>query len=198
MENGNETPRELQVQLGGHTYTVVPQRHAYLSRRVPQVLNDMQGVELTGINQVTPQLHRMLAVFIPGDPDSGGLMPLHEWMGFASDDAMQRDAYSEADDHSPDVAQIVDAFKAVMRVNRFDLVGVLKDWLGPSFLRGAVQQLVGTKLAQLLEENLQTPSGTDSANSRSTNGRSGSTTGGTEARTVELSAAGPSPESTGQ
>jgi hypothetical protein len=168
-------PREIKVQLGQHSYTVVPQRHAYLQRKLGSAISDLGGVEVSGgasaLGALPDQAYSILRVFVPD------LMPLHEWNGYASQDAAERDAYNEADDNSPDPAQIVDAFRAAMKVNRIDLLAHLKDLVGPGFLRAKMQEVLGGAMAEMLE------SGIDSGNTPLPPGGSPSANGGTAAPT---------------
>jgi hypothetical protein len=126
-----ENERTQEIKLGEREYTVVAQRHAYLQRqlgpRAREVAELAGGDTAEFIKAGTTGYHKMLQVFIPD------LMPIWEWEGYASATAMDTDQYDEEADKSPTIDQMVVAFQAVAAVNRLDLVGKLKELVGPDF-----------------------------------------------------------------
>jgi hypothetical protein len=186
--------RDPQSNEAAHTYAVVPQRHAYLQRQLSQTfesLGELDVKQLRGdaegaiLGQTTTQVWSLLKVFIPD------LMPLYEWEGFSSDEAMKANDYDKERDRSPDLDQQVEAFKAVLEVNRLDLLRYIKDLVGPDFFKAQLQQRLGTLLADLLD-----PSSTPSPSLPQRNGGSAPTSSGTIGPTeAAASAASPSPAS---
>ena len=121
------------------------------------------------------------------------LMPLHEWMGYESESAYEAgDTKQQRDELAPDNHQIVEAIKAGMRVNRFDLVGQIKELLGPKVIQMALGPRIATFLAEALDETM-TSAGALSENGFSQNGESDQTSSSTPPPIAASSAAGPSP-----
>jgi hypothetical protein len=111
------------VELGEHSYTIYPQRHAYLTHKLGNALADLQDAEALGaegiedfVSVLGTRAYGLLRVFIPA------LMPEYEFRGFATEEAMADDAYDEQYDRSPTFAQIVEAFQLGLKVNRLDLL----------------------------------------------------------------------------
>lgn len=109
--NGN-TPH---VELGSHSYPIYPQRWGYLNNKVDKLGFADAVVEGSPVEWLGERVYDVLAMFIPK------LMPLWEFRGFGSQEAMDAGEYDEALDKSPDWPQIVAAVELAMRVNRFDL-----------------------------------------------------------------------------
>lgn len=109
---------EKMITLGDHTaIPVVPQRHARLRN-----LLKTGDLEKLATADYGPETYNLLTALIPVLPSH---LPLWEWEGFGSQEAMDSDTYDEALDKSPTTAQIVDAFEAVVQVNGGDRLGKL-------------------------------------------------------------------------
>ncbi len=200
--------RVEEVKLGKHTYQVVAQRHAYLERKLGPYASEVTQLatgDFAGlIRSGSVGYHGLLSIFIPD------LMPLHEWRGFASEKAYEQtelwkqskgaegaDMYDEKLDNSPDLDQMVAAFTAVAAVNRIDLVGKVKELLGPDFfssdlwtaLRARVE-VEGIKMLTALPAG-----GSESERSQQQSGASTPTTGGTTPPTPGSSGDGRTPGS---
>lgn len=130
-------PEGIDVRLGEHEYRVRPQRHAYLKRELRKFLDslsqlsDVEASDLLDV--VTAKSYTVLKVFIPD------LMDEYEFEGYASADAMKRDAYNEDDDRSPTPPEIKAALGAAMTVNDFDWLGQLKNFIGPDLIRAQIR-----------------------------------------------------------
>jgi hypothetical protein len=135
--------REQVVELGDHRYTVTPQKIGRLKHELGDALGMFASEEAEAgglVDQLGGQAHAVLAVFIDG------LMPRHEWLGYASEDAMREDRYEPRDDRSPDPDQIVTAFEAVMKANRIDLVKHLQSLVGADFFQAAARKVLADAL----------------------------------------------------
>jgi len=124
------------VQLGDHTYPVVPQKHARLRHH-------LSGGDFQAIfgREYAANSYRILTILIPAvskgvmSLDSDGYAvppyPLWEWEGFTSQEALEdyqagnRDAYDEDNDPSPTGDQIAAAIEAALQVNGAGRVGKL-------------------------------------------------------------------------
>lgn len=158
-----------EVTLGAHTYKVRPQKIGYLIHKLGPNLQEALAAEITGVDGaalVGVKAHDVLAVFIPD------LMPAHEFVGYASEEAMLAGAYDEEADNSPEPLQIKAAFKAASDVNGGEVFKHLKALMGPTLW----EKLTAFLTAKLAEEG--SPLSTISApslTSQSTNGDSPST-----------------------
>lgn len=200
--------RVREVKLGQHTYTVVAQRHAYLERKLGNELGSVLalagGDAANLVASGSVGYHGLLSVFIPD------LMPLHEWRGFATQKTYEdtelfkssggeqgSDQYDEEADHSPDLDQMVDAFQAVAEVNRIDLLGKLKELVGPDFFASDLWTALRARGELEVMKQLTKPAagGSGSESLQPPSGESPPTTGGTPSPTPASSGAGPSPAS---
>lgn len=108
---------EKMITLGDHTgIPVVPQRHAKLRN-----LMRSGDFEKLASADYGPEAYRLLVAFIPAIE----VIPLWEWEGYGSQEAMDADSYDDTLDKSPTTAQIVDAFEAVVEVSGGDRLGKL-------------------------------------------------------------------------
>jgi hypothetical protein len=120
-------PQGKVVKMGEHEYVVFPQRIGYLMNRLGPRLQEAIEAEIDGvggIKLVGVKAHDVLKVFIPD------LMPAHEFLGYASEEALAADAYEEDADRSPDAPQIEAAFAAVKDVNGGAVLDHLKALVG--------------------------------------------------------------------
>jgi hypothetical protein len=176
------------ITLGGVDVNVVAQRHAYVSRCIgpafASVVAKSQDVsaEITGIEQVLDfageSAYDLLIVLIPS-LEKG--IPKWQFMGFASQAAMDAGDYDRHADDSPTYPEIVNAFAVGLRVNGIDKLGKVID---PAYLRAQLNMLIATALS------------TSSATSPSTNGTSPSTSSGTTPPASTENTDSPSLEST--
>jgi hypothetical protein len=166
-----------EVTLGQHTYKVLPQKIGYLINRLGSRLQEALEAEIDGVDGaalVGAKAHDVLSVFIPD------LMPVHEFLGYASEEAMKAGEYSEATDTSPEPLQIKDAFKAASDVNGGEVLGHLKALLGPVLTERAVAAVT---------EAARSTTSAPSPTSPPTSGASDPTSSGTKAPTSLPSAA---------
>jgi hypothetical protein len=169
------------ITLGAHEYDVRPQKIGYLINRLGSRLQEALEAELDGVDGaalVGAKAHDVLRVFIPD------LMPVHEFLGYASDEAMRAGDYSEATDISPEPLQIKDAFKAASDVNGGEVLGHLKALLGPALTQRAVAAITAA-VSESARSTISAPSPT----SQPPNGASDPTNSGTTPPTSAPSAA---------
>lgn len=161
----------IDIRLGEHDYRVQPQRHAYLKRQLRGFAEGLSELQDIGVEDVldlgTDQLYALLAVMIPD------LMPKWEWDGYADPGAAERDEYDREHDHSPTPPEIKAALSAAIKVNEFDWVGQLKNFVGPDLIRTQIR----ASLAQWAADQAR-KSSTDSVSLPPPNGGSAPTSSG--------------------
>lgn len=170
------------VQLGDHTYPVVPQKHARLRHH-------LSGADFQAIfsKDYAANSYKILAILIPAvargvkslDSEGFAVPPMteYEWEGFTSQEALDayragnRDAYDEENDPSPTGDQIAEAIEAALAVNGAGRVGKLINLIttAGSLATQETQTLSspasrGTNGASLsTPTSIQTPTSTESA-----------------------------------
>ena len=174
------------VRLGAYEYPIVPQRIGYLRSKLGVALGNLDQLGLEGENIVDvlgDRAYGVLKVFVPG------LMPEWEFMGFATQEAMDGNDYDEQYDKSPSLKEIKTAFLAAAEVNEIDLLKHLGKLIGPEVIRGYI--------AGVLVDNLDTRRKTtsDSASSSAPTTPTPSTMSGTTLPTSDGLAASPSLDS---
>jgi hypothetical protein len=156
------------ITIAGVTVEVLPQPLMYLTRRLKKLQGSISDDELD--LEMTDLLfgrigHQALSALIP---DIGPLrmpdgtlrpakIPLHAWMGFASEEAMQADELDESKPpHPPTFPEIRAAFDAAKEVNDFDLFERLFGMMDPQDR----QELMGMAMSGLLTAGISslTPS----------------------------------------
>lgn len=161
------------VTLGRHEYTVVAQPHARIFRGLPRIFEEMggldEGADLTdatsAVNALGDRVHDVLRLFIPD------LMGKPEFLGYASQQAMDADEYDEAAvNAAPTMPQIIEAFEAAIDVNGGRRLGeLLGKLLGPQ-LAESFRRVLAARVSQSLQTSL------------SPNGASASTSSGERSR----------------
>lgn len=177
------------ITLGDHEYKVVAQPIGWLTSALSpaslqELLQEQTGVE--GLAQVPAQAYGVLRVFIPG------LMPLHEFLGYRSQDALEANEYERDADRSPTGPQIIDAFKVASKANGGDVLRHLKAIVAPEMIQKFVTLQVAKMAEGAAEEESSTiPSATSepSPNSPPTSGESVPTSSGATPPTATPSAA---------
>lgn len=167
------------ITLGAHEYDVCPQKIGYLINRLGPRLQEALEAQLDGVDGaalVGAKAHDVLQVFIPD------LMPVHEFLGFVSEEALKAGEYSEATDLSPEPLQIKDAFKAASDVNGGEVLGHLKALLGPVLTQKAVAAVTAA-VSESARSTISAPSPT----SPPTSGDSDPTSSGTTPPTSDPS-----------
>ena len=160
------------VKLGDHTIPVIPQRHAYLTHRLgPAFVNALSsGSEITAesvLDWAGGGTYDVLCVLIPAVRER---IPRHEFLGFKDADALAADLYDENADKSPDLTEIIAAFRVALKVNGIDeLVSLGKGIFDPKLVKAKI--------------NLALAEAFDSQNSPLTSGASDSTSSSTTRRT---------------
>jgi hypothetical protein len=169
------------ITLGAHDYEVRPQKIGYLINKLGTRLQEALESEIDGVDGVAlagAKAHDVLNVFIPD------LMPVYEFLGYASEAAMLNGEYSEATDVSPEPLQIKDAFKAASDVNGGEVLGHLKALLGPVLTEKAVAAITA-----MVAEAARSTTSAPSPISPPTSGGSDQTSSGTTPLTSAPSAA---------
>lgn len=161
-----------QVKLGNHEdIPVYPQKWAYLTNRstktIVKVISSTEDLTIqkdlgaTIFEWAGSSAYQLLVAMIPSVAKR---MPEYEFHGFNSREAWEAGDYEEENDPSPTVPEVIDAFNVAMRVNRFDLAGVLKNLIDPKELKGPITK----RLVEAISK--------DSPNSQQQNGESDPTT----------------------
>ncbi len=165
-----------QVKLGSQEYTIVPQPHAVLFRKFPQVLAEVRDGGLTQenitsgpdiINVLGDRIHGVLKIFIPD------LMPFHEFQGFPSQEALDEDRFDEAYavQHAPTIPEIMEAFDQAINVNGGKrLKDLLGNVLGPDLSRAVRSFVVARMRVSLSEMSANLPSQNDGSETLTTSG----------------------------
>lgn len=107
------------VTIGDHELLVVPQRHARLRRKLSA--EDLEGIMSSNY---ASESYRVLSILIPQLPQK---IPLWEWEGYASQEAMDADEYDEESDRSPTTADIINAFETAFMVSGAGRLGKIVD-----------------------------------------------------------------------
>jgi hypothetical protein len=166
----------IEITLGDQQYKVVPQRVGYLVHKLGDRFGELLEAELEGVEgaeMLPAQAHAILRVFIPG------LMPVHEFLGYASEEAMKAGNYDEKDDRSPDPLQIGAAFKAASDANGGEVLSHLKALIGPEIR----QKLMAVVIAEI-SKRTRSETSESSPTSPALNGASESKSSGTSAPTL--------------
>jgi len=132
------------ITLGTHEYTVRPQKVGYLVHKLGPNLQEALTAEFDADNVGVVALAKareILAVFIPD------LMPVHEFCGYGSQNAMEADSWVVEDDKSPSAPEIEEAFKVASRVNGGEVFRHLKALAGPR-LWEAARAFLAAKLTE--------------------------------------------------
>lgn len=111
------------VQLGDHRLPVVSQRHARLDHGARRFGFKDVGEFYAAIAIPVgdhQQRYRLLCLAIP---ELEKEMPLHEWCGYGSPEAMEQGEYVDAADRSPTDDEIAAAGHAVIEVNGVGRLG---------------------------------------------------------------------------
>ena len=132
------------VRICDKAIPVVPQRHARLRHRLNgQDLNKLIGREYAS------ESYRLLSILIPALP---GEIPLWQWEGYGSQEAMDAGEYVEADDRSPTTDAIAEAFEKALKVNAVGRLGKLLSTIQ------SVQQMGESAQAMAATEGAADPS----------------------------------------
>lgn len=140
-----------EIQLGDTVVAVYPQRHAYLENRLGRVLGEFVSTGLENLDAdnfiafLGERSYDVIAALLPQLPSR---MPKHVWAGYGSEEAFLAKEYDPALDTSPTYPQIIEAFTAVVKVNRLDVLGGLKSIVDPSLIQGFLR----VEMAKALEQ----------------------------------------------
>lgn len=173
-----------EVTLGGVTVSVVPQRHAYLKYRlgptITAALKRGEGVAGAEILDVLDEgVYDILCALIPA---LSSRLPLWQFLGFGSAEALATGEYDETADQSPDIPEIEAALKTALQVNGIDrLLELGKAVIDPRLVKAQVNAAIAEAI--------------DSSTSPSPSGASPSPSSTTTAPTSTESEGSPSPAS---
>lgn len=128
------------VRLGDHVVPVVAQRHARLRNKLSA--DDFQKIMTMDYGK---EAYRVLSVLIPAmlvkDETTGvPMVPLYEFEGYRSQEAMEADDYQEEYDRSPTTEEIVLAFEKALMVGGASRLGKLMGLLQAGASLTSVQQ----------------------------------------------------------
>lgn len=149
------------LQLGPNTYEVGAQpipivKHAladYFARLTASDIDVENFLEFA-----TGKAHELLSIFIPD------LMPLYEWEGYLSADAMARGEFDPdvARRVAPDGQQVHHALVVCFKVNKLDIHKLLGKIVDPTVLREWVTRQVRDYLSRTSLSELSEPAPTPS------------------------------------
>lgn len=177
-------PQTRPVKLGEHDYVVFPQKIGYLMHKLGPQLQTILEAEiegLDGIDMVAAKTHEVLRIFIPD------MMPLHEFLGYASAEALEAGDYDENLDRSPEPLQVKAAFVAASDVNGGEVFKHLKALLGPVLTQRVAAAITAAVASRT--PSLTSPTPESSPTSPPTSGESAQTSSGTAPPTSVPSAA---------
>lgn len=120
---GPEPGQTKVVRFGQHELQVVSQRHARLRHHSKRLGFGSVEEFLLALALPVDGGHDRYELLCIAIPELAQKMPRFEWEGYASQEAMDADDYSEADDHSPSYDEIVAAGHAVVEVNGVGRLG---------------------------------------------------------------------------
>lgn len=164
------------ISLGKHEeIPVYPQKWAYLLNRTSKTINKI--IDSSGTLDLETSLGGSVGgwvgtasydLLVAVIPTVGKRMPEYEFAGYSSQEAYEKRDYVEEEDNSPTIPEIVNAFSVAVRVNRFDLLSILKNIIDPKKLRGPITERLagaiskGSQSSQ--QQNGQSPSTPSSMN----------------------------------
>lgn len=126
------------ISIAGQDIEVLPQPPVYLTRRLKRLQDTLSELGSQDNMGLTDLLfgrlgYDVLAALIP---DLAAKIPLHAWMGYATDEAMDAGDLDETrPPHPPTFPEILAAFQAVKEVNEFDLFERLLGLVDPQMRR---------------------------------------------------------------
>lgn len=127
-----------QVTLGRWDVDVYAQRHAYLMNKMVKFFNELvkSNVDVNNADAVIGMLGgRAYDLLTLAIPQYGKRCPRYEFLGYASQQALDAGEYDEEHDFSPTFPQMVNAFEVASKVNRFDVVKVMTNVIDPKLLK---------------------------------------------------------------
>lgn len=107
------------IEICGKKLPVVAQKHAKLRNRLSR--SDLESIMT---KDYAAQSYRVLGILIPAIPDK---IPLWEWEGYLSQDAMDNGIYDDDGGNSPTTAEMVNAFEAAFLESGADRLGKIID-----------------------------------------------------------------------
>lgn len=151
----------LEVKLGGRDYPVVAQGIGRIRRKLGSLIGISEGDGLTG--EIDGQVHDLLRTFIPD------IAPLHELMGYRSEDEMKAGGDPEGGIEEVTLPQLIDAVDTIYVVNGADRLVRLGKALGLS--RDLISETLNKEIAErslARSVSLPAPSGESGSASSST------------------------------
>lgn len=129
------------VQLGPAFYEVIPQPIPYLRRAMPVVFASLSEEEVTADNLgelLTQKPYELLSIFLPD------IMPMHEWEGFRSADAMETGDFDvvTARKIAPTGPQVRSAIMVCFRANGLDIWQHIGRFVDPTMLKPLIQRAI--------------------------------------------------------
>lgn len=137
------------IQLCGKTIPVYPLKIWRIKRRVIGPLldfvssnSDGSSVDLSlsgfSLGTVDAKAYDILLLLAPKVEQ---YVPLHEFLGYQTADAMAVDDHPEDDDLGTDIPEVEAAIKTAIRVSRLDILGEVKHIVDPEAARELVTEV---------------------------------------------------------
>ena len=150
----------VEIKLGDHENIPVPeQRIGYLENKARTFFKGLSGLDLDAgdldagafIAKLSrEQAYELLCIVVP---KVAKRMPLYEFAGYASQEAMVTGDYDEDADKSPTFPEIVNAFETAVKVNRWDIFKSVIDTVKGMFGK-ADPKVLGQAMDYLLAETV--------------------------------------------
>lgn len=169
-----------EVTLGEHSLPVPDQRIGYLENKARRFFNGLTKLDVDPgdlssgafIAKLTrEQAYEAMCLMVP---KLAKRMPLYEFAGYQSQEAMDAGDYDDEADKSPTFPECVHAYEVFVRVNRFDVfkgaVAMVKDLFGKADPKviGQVMNLALAEGASKLSPSSPHTNGTSASTSSTT------------------------------
>lgn len=189
-----------QITLCGKIITVYPLKIGRIKRKVILPLLQLaQGAGGDGFSsfewvRADEETYKLLVLLAP---KVGQYVPLHEFLGYATADAMVADDWHDGDpdeDLGVSIPELEQAFKTAITVSRLDIFGEVKRIVDPEWARAQFTLFLDEKVDEVRAQlKAQGPPSTSSESSPSTrDGSDPSTSGTTTPKTSTASSESPS------
>lgn len=145
----------MKVTLGEVEYHCYPQRIGYLKNRLDKAITSLAEEKLDNVGSVGDfvglgghQVYVFLKVFYPA------LMPEWQFEGYGDEPSWNEGIYSEENDRSPSLDQIITAFDMALKVNRLDALKALREAVPFDSLMATVRTMIRARLAEVADRQL--------------------------------------------
>lgn len=148
MAEREEPPVSVTVTLAGKDVEVVAQPPMYVHRRLKLLAKTVSDLDLE--NDLAAVLvaetgYKLVAAFVPDVLDK---IALHEWLGYATAEAMAADELDESrPPHPPTFPELRATFRAVKQVNEVDVFEGVLGSLDPQMRQGILSDLASLAIS---------------------------------------------------